>query len=449
MKDIKKLILLLIALLMAIIVVIVIIITSRQTNEQIENELEFTVDFEYYGIEATPEAEIVQDEVEFFSVVASVNQYLMHIESNNAEAVYAILDDRFISENNINVQNVLGRMIQLDGMVNFRAVQMHYASANVHNRTFFVHGILTEERFDAFREDCEIEDRDNCPFCGPIISESEEFFITVNVDIMNGTFSVVPSLDNVMEVVELYYDFEVNSQRPILENDYNSFRYQRISQEAVAMIYFDYYIRLLLVDSEQAFTILEEKYRERRFNNFTEFERYLERNRSELTMSRLVQYEIIRRNDYRQFILEDNNGRVFIFRETAIMQFSVILDTHTLDLPEFVQAYNSTNSQGRVALNIQRFIDAINRGDYRFAYNRLAEGFRNNNFATLQSFESYINILPERIRIEYGNFTREGSVYTYSVRLFDRNNVNAMPIEKVFIMQLQEGTDFVLSFNII
>ena len=132
------------------------------------------------------------------------------------------------------------------------------------------------------------------------------------------------------------------------------------------------------------------------------------------------------------------------------MQFSVILDTHTLEWPEFLRAYSSANSQGRVALNIQRLIEAINHGDYRFAYTRLSGGFRQNNFTTLESFERSIrDTLPSRIRIEFGEFNREGNVYTYEVRLFERDNHNAPPVRKTFIMQLQDGTDFVYSFNII
>ena len=105
---------------------------------------------------------------------------------------------------------------------------------------------------------------------------------------------------------------------------------------------------------------------------------------------------------------------------------------------------------GRVALNLQRFTESLNDSDFRFAYNKLAPGFRNNNFPTLQSFETYMrNTIPERFTVEHGAFRQEGDVYLQTIRFVDRNPRSEEVVEKTFIMQLGEGTDFVLSFNII
>jgi len=131
------------------------------------------------------------------------------------------------------------------------------------------------------------------------------------------------------------------------------------------------------------------------------------------------------------------------------MQFSIILDTYTLDLlPELLETQNSNNVQDRVYLNIKNFTDSINAKDYRYAYNKLSPGFKSNNFPTLQSFENYIiSTWYSRNNIKHVNYSEEGGLHLYDIKFENAEN-GLETVTRTIIMQIQEGTDFVLSFNI-
>lgn len=51
------------------------------------------------------------------------------------------------------------------------------------------------------------------------------------------------------------------------------------------------------------------------------------------------------------------------------MNFTVILDTYTIDLPEFTEKYTKASDEEKVLLNIQKGFTAINDKDYRYVYN--------------------------------------------------------------------------------
>ena len=128
------------------------------------------------------------------------------------------------------------------------------------------------------------------------------------------------------------------------------------------------------------------------------------------------------------------------------MNFSIILDTYTIDLPEFTEKYNSANENQKVALNIDKFMTAINAKDYKYAYNCLAGSFKNNYFKTEAEFENYAKAnFYESNTVAYNTFETQGDLYTYSVTITDTKTANKK--QKTFIMQLGEGTEFVMSFD--
>ncbi len=78
----------------------------------------------------------------------------------------------------------------------------------------------------------------------------------------------------------------------------------------------------------------------------------------------------------------------------------------------------------------------------------LSEDFKNNYFKTELTFENYIKqTIGNRTQIEHGAFSTEGELYTYEI-IFKDEAGNLNPVQKTFIVQLKEGTQFELAFNI-
>lgn len=227
----------------------------------------------------------------------------------------------------------------------------------------------------------------------------------------------------------------------------NEFEFITVTVEDIITMYFNKYKYALLTDLEQAYNILNKEFREKKFGDFEEYKKYITNNIDGISKSRIEKFQIRKDENSTRYICIDQNGNYYIFNETAVMEFDIILDTYTLDLPDFIQKYNNATEQEKVALNIEKFIQAINCKDYKYAYNCLADSYKNNYFKTQQEFENYAKQnFYGNYTVEYKEFNPEGDVYTYSVILTDKETGNQ--INKTFIMQLGEGTEFVLSFNV-
>ena len=58
-----------------------------------------------------------------------------------------------------------------------------------------------------------------------------------------------------------------------------------------------------------------------------------------------MQYQKSVYNDYTQYVVLDENGRYYIFKESSVMNYSVLLDMYTVELQEFTDKYNSAKGE--------------------------------------------------------------------------------------------------------
>ena len=90
-----------------------------------------------------------------------------------------------------------------------------------------------------------------------------------------------------------------------------------------------------------------------------------------------------------------------------------------------------------------------NDKDYNYVYNKLDNTFKQNNFPTLESFQTYITQnLYENNSIAYSNYQTSGNLHIYEISIKNAEDENSATVTKNFIMQLLDGTDFVMSFNV-
>lgn len=232
---------------------------------------------------------------------------------------------------------------------------------------------------------------------------------------------------------------------PKTKYECNEFSIINITTNELLQMYFNDYKNAVLQEPEKAYNLLEEQYREKKFGSVESYKKYIENNKETITTAILDSYQV-KEGENNRYICIDQNGNYYIFNETAIMDYTVVLDTYTIDLPEFTEKYNTATEQQKVALNIDRFMQAINDSDYKYAYNCLADSYKNNYFKTQAEFENYVNQnFYENSTVGYKEFSIEGDFYTYSIILTNKKTGEQM--NKTFICSLGENTDFVLSFN--
>lgn len=302
-------------------------------------------------------------------------------------------------------------------------------------------------------------------------------YFIVNLDLSSNAFSIIP-IDKGEYDRKISEPVKANdNQEDTVEKNDNNLIPQKYYEEAdIIDIYLQDYIELALFNPEMAYQTINEDYRIKKFETYQEYEEYIAEKREELeTMCKSIRkqytdfetyqeyeeyYRQVSKTDIKQYKVEEINGkkryiciagndRYYIFDINSIMDYTVILDTYTVDLPEFTEQYNSANDSEKAGLNLQKVVDALNDKDYKYVYNKLDETFKENNFPDLDKFKQYVeDNLYTSIEAEFSDYKNSGNIHMYDVSFKNKKDQNDTPITKTFIIKLLDGTDFTMSFNV-
>lgn len=219
-------------------------------------------------------------------------------------------------------------------------------------------------------------------------------------------------------------------------------------KELVNWYYEDYKIKALYF-SEEAYESLDEEYRNKRFGSIENYRQYITDNKAQLQNSAVKEYNSSEKEGYTQYVVVDTSGNYYIFKSTGVMEYTVITDFYTTDIEEIVNKYDESNVQGKVAINIQKVIAALNSKDYKYVYSKLSEEFKANKYPTLEQFKEYISTkLYDNVQMSFGEFRNEGDTYIYNIILKSTKISQGNPINMQIIMKLTDNRDYVMSFNI-
>lgn len=351
------------------------------------------------------------------------NPELVENESDpetNEETRQAIIDmlyTPYIQENNINTTNVLDYVYEVDENYSINMLDMREI-IDERIQTYYIYGT---------------------------ISDNQSIYLVLYIDEYNATFSIQP-------LKEQYNNIdEINVRKTIDEitSTYNNqTMYSEVTPQSICTSYLMKYKQNLINNPEQAYNLLDENYRNARFATFENFQEYLEDSAEIIDKITLESYSVNNNNDYTEYICEDVYGNYYIFHATSVFDYTVQLDTYTLS-DEIEKTYSEASNDKKAGLGIELFFEMINARDYRHAYEKLDETFKNENFPTYQQFKEYVktNFYTSNSINYVTNRTIE-NLYTYNIIITDSNNEESESISKTFIVQLQEGTDYVLSFNV-
>lgn len=240
---------------------------------------------------------------------------------------------------------------------------------------------------------------------------------------------------------------EINEQISKMEIPQNQFEFIDVTDQAMILRYLQDYKEKVQNDYRIAYNLLDPEYREKRFGSIDNYQKYVQKNLEQIKQAKISKYQVKEKEGYTQYVCIDQFNNYYIIRETAVMQYTILLDDYTVDTPEYIEKYNSLTQPQRVALNIQRFVRAVNDENYTYAYSFLSEGYKNNYFKDQKTFEIYAkSIFLGKSNINFGNVSNEGSVYTCEVTLTNPSDANQV-IKKTFIIRLGDGTSFEMSFN--
>ena len=200
-----------------------------------------------------------------------------------------------------------------------------------------------------------------------------------------------------------------------------------------------------MYNPEEAYNDLNEEYRQKKFNSIEEFKEFAKGKTRELVIAQVTTYQKTKYDNYTQFVCGTNSGKYYIINEKSLLDYEYILDTYTIDLPQFIEKYNAASADEKAGMNIQKVIDAINDSDYHYVYSKLDETFKKSNFSSEDAFKKYAEQNFGNKRLEYESSKQEGDLYISDITIKENETSIA---QKKIIMKLLDGTDFVMSFNI-
>ncbi len=445
-KILKSSIIIIVVIAIILIIILILLPKENQELEEIKKEAEMQRNIEENPgmiINGKKPSELKVENI-FYTIDNELRIYMNQVNNSEKNKVYNLLDKDYIEKNNITEENVLEKIPNYIDIDTYKTKKI-YELTGRNLATYFVKGIV----------------------------EEKNIYFVFKLDISNDVFSIFP-------IEEEEYNKKINEvvncdqkeEETIEVNEDNKIVYVSLNEEEIVDKYFQDYLETILNDFNAGYQILNKEYREKRFENVENFAQYVNLNKTkfekmckifwksneefedvkefeeyyyEISQNGIQKYSINEYNNIKQYICIDQNENYYIFNIKGIMDYEVILDTYTVDLPQFIEKYENSNEQVKVGMNIEKFKEAINMKDYRYAYNCLADSFKSNKFNTQEEFSNYVtNNFFEENELEYNTIKKEGENFICNAILSDKNG-NQKNI--TIIMQLKENTNFVMSFS--
>ena len=336
--------------------------------------------------------------------------------------IIGLLSEEYIKNNNINIGNLHNYVDLLDEQLLVVPINMKgISTGNV--KTYVVQGIALNFEYEL----------------------KKEFNIIVNMDYNNRTFSIEPTLEKYEEINTASKISEIKEN----ENKNNRYSTTGVNVENIVKDYINNLKRMMLVKPELVYDRLDVEYKNKRFGTLDKFKEYVEKNVEEIRSIYIDKYLVNTFEDYSQYIGTDKYNNMYIFNEKDPLNYTVLLDTYTINSDKFKKTYDEADNKYRVKMNIDKWIKMINNRDYETAYKCLDETFRNNNFASEEEFEKYMREkFPLHYKLSVGSTEEVNGLYKQRIILEDITGLSDEKIENTIIMQLKDNYEFVMSFGI-
>ena len=282
------------------------------------------------------------------------------------------------------------------------------------------------------------------------IQNNKNIYYIISLDYNNFSY-------NIKQVTE----DECNNIKDGKENDYikitnieinndNKFELNVMSDVQTSAMYYNIIKNVLNSEPEVLYNLLlGDEYKQKRFSNIEAFNEFVNQNKSKYNNMKLSKYAKYKYDGYVQYVCLDNNGDYFVINNNVDNgEYKVLLDTYTVDQQEFIKKYDSASDNEKAGYDINKFFEAINAKDYKYAYSCLAESFKQNNFTTQNQFENYIkNNFYNKNDVKYSNYRKEGNYYIYTVNIINSEDTTKS-VQKDFIVNLKENRQFEMSFSV-
>ena len=451
-KKIKSLIIVLIII--ALVLTLIIYNISKNVENPEKNEESVIAQNEQKDFEKIQEdpsiiingkkLEPIKSEGVYLTIEKAIKKYTEYANKQNSEAIYSLLYDEYISLNNLNKENILQNIGKYP----------NYKISKLVGLSTLNYGI----------------------FYLIINTENADKFLMINWDTENETYSVQPISREEYDLgIQKGISVDKDRIKSIEKNDYNKISSQKADNDSIAQKYFYDFIEKVVNNTELAYKQLDNEYKNINFETYNEFKEYVKDNKEILqsldhnnfkTHKDFTNYEdyekyyqeksINRMKDYAQttvngektYIFKDSYGKYYIFKVSAAMEYTVLMDNYTIPTNDFTSEYEEMSEQEKVVLNIKRFFMGIDDKNYGYSYSVLAKSFKENKYPTKSDFVKYAKQnFFEKNEIQYISCEKENGVFIYKISITDATGKSTDSKPLNMILKLNNGTNFEMSFG--
>ena len=273
--------------------------------------------------------------------------------------------------------------------------------------------------------------------------------IIIKIDKKNNIFSIYPfefleknNLTNLKEnnYINLNKNIDnkaVNYYSNINTNDSD------IVKELYSRFKFD-----LTKDINKLYNIIDEKYRNKRFESFEDFRRFVQERYEELTNDEIERFAS---NQYSNFIeyvgISKTKNYIFIFKD--LMNYTILLDNYTVGTPYYLKIYNSSLPHIEAKYCIDRVVTAINDKNYKFVYEKY-DILKRQSLGSYNNFVKYLqNIFYDKTEYTVGDYEiiGENVCYEYTVILDNKEEKQDLKRQIKIRIILKDNADFIMMID--
>lgn len=157
--------------------------------------------------------------------------------------------------------------------------------------------------------------------------DSDKISIIICVIVVLGAiiFSIIYNKkeeeDNAKENYEYLHNYEVNEVT-----------YTYVTEQDMAKKYLADFVNLTINDKKAAYAKIDDYYKAQKLQKYTDFEKALKNLYSTKFLSaKVVSYTVLDKTKYKLFYIIDDDNNSFIFKEKSIMDYTVYLDSYTIE----------------------------------------------------------------------------------------------------------------------
>ena len=416
MKNLKLLITILIVFAIGLIILIVALNIQNDENKR-NNTINTTINNLENNLIQEPKNEIIGEapELTFNTELRQITENsMLYSISNNINKYF-----QYIKQGNIQAVNELGgnTLYTISNNAKY-VVKQAYSTSNEFMTKYYVYGILSVAN-------------------GNYTTTEQEICMIIYLTAENKGYKVQTiTKDELSSMKKLEQDETIE----ISQGLYNIYEYEHIDNVKQMEIYLEDYIFQIFNNTEKAYNMLDEEYRNKRFDDRNKFAQFINEKQNELRNIEITQFSMDEGDDYIVYKGTDKYGNYYHIIETAYMEYSIILDNYTM------QDYSSSSNETKIEKSAEKFVLMLNSADYTNAYNLLEPSFKQTNFPTEQDFINYIKSNWFERNIIASKEVDENGICIVTIKQTLSTNSNKM--QKQFKVNLGEGMDFTIEFNI-